>query len=407
MSANPTPVAAGDSEAGDNAPFNALTVLIMVLVGVAGLAALLGLSAFAPDLHQAHSGGGHALSKGATGYSGLVRLAEATGRSPRIVHDPREFTTEDLLVISPEQASVNIGAAMSRAGKPTLVILPKWATVGDPVHAGWVRSAGLLPIAQPVGVMAPGPTFVIERRPAPPGATLVNTDLPAAIRLRAPAQVQVITGVDPAKSQANQSFRPLLTDGHGGVVLAQLDNRALYVLADPDLLNNQALGDEGQAAAALFLLDWLNNTGARGIAFDVSYNGLGDTRGALRLLFEPPFAGGTACLTLALLLAGVSAFGRFGAARPRPRAIAFGKAALVDNAALMVRKAGKEPRMGARYAEMLRHQVVAGKLAGKLDRHPAMDRFAELAQAARAATDRASLLAAARRLHDWKKEITG
>ena len=44
---------------------------------------MLVLGAYAPDLRSGHNGGAHALSNAATGFSGLVRLAEATGRNPR------------------------------------------------------------------------------------------------------------------------------------------------------------------------------------------------------------------------------------------------------------------------------------------------------------------------------------
>jgi len=383
------------TSAADPAPFKALTVLVMVLVGVGGFAALLWVSAFAPDLRAAHSAGGHALSSGATGYSGLVQLAGATGRNPRIVRSARGFRTDDLLVISPELAAVPIGGAMARpATAPLLIILAKWATVEDADHPGWVRTTGLLPLAEPVGVMGPAPTFLMARRPAEAGHWLLNPTLPAAIRLRAPAQLQVIAGIDTAHSHGNTALAPLVTDGQGGIVLARLADRDVYVLSDPDLLSNQAMADEGAAASALALLDQLNGPNGRGIAFDVSMNGFDAARSPLRLLFAAPFVGGTVCLTLALLLAGFAAFHRFGPARSAPRAIAFGKAALVDNAALLVRKAGKEAQMGARYAEVMRQRA----------RGAERGRFAELDAAARAATDRASLLVAARALHDWAGE---
>lgn len=385
-------------------PFNPFTILILVVVGVLGLVALVTLNAYAPDLSEGEHGGAHALSNSAIGFSGLVRLVDATGGHPWIVRDPLFFHTPDLLVVTPENRSVDISTALQRGNRSTLIILPKWATVADPRHTGWVRSTGLLPISEPVGVTAPGWNFRMDRRQTGGNTLLTNDDsLPDSIRLRAPAQLQVITKVDPPSNGAEIAYKPLLTDDQGGVVLIELGARPLYILTDPDILNNQGMGDEAQAASALALLHWLNGAYGKSIAFDVSYNGLGGQRSPLRLLFEPPFAAGTACLTVALLLAGISAFARFGPARPAPRAITFGKAALVNNAALMVRKAGKEARMGALYARVLRQQIKTG---GPAD-HPALGRFAELSTSADTAKDRATLLSAAQALHDWKKEITG
>ena len=373
-----------DATADTGDPFSLRTVAILVLVGVAGLVAMLGLLAFAPQLRGGDNGGGHALSNGATGFAGLVRLSGETGRHPHIVRNARDFDTGDLLVITPEHGTVQIGPAMSRGVGQTLVVLPKWQTVPDPDHAGWVRSDGLLPLAEPAAVTAPEPAFTLARRPAEAGMALVGSGSAAGTRLRAPAQLQVITGIDAAHSTPGITWQPLIGDGHGGVVLARLYGRDDFVLSDPDLIDNQALDDEGRAAAALALLDALRGQG--GIAFDVSLNGLGEQRNPLTLLVVPPFAGATACLALALLLAGVAAFARFGPVVPRPRAIAFGKAALIDNAALMVRKAGLEPRMGARYAAM------AAQIGGPPD--PA------LAAAAVAATNREALLDAAQALYD-------
>ncbi len=55
----------------------------------------------------------------------------------------------------------------------------------------------------------------------------------------------------------------------------------------------------------------------------------------------------------------MQAFGRFGPARARERAIAFGKEALVDNSAALVRKAGRERIMGKRYAALVRERAVS------------------------------------------------
>ncbi|MCH3014581.1 hypothetical protein K3W98_14800, partial [Listeria monocytogenes] len=57
-------------------------------------------------------------------------------------------------------------------------------------------------------------------------------------------------------------------------------------------------------------------------------------------------------------LAGIQATARFGAPRRRERAIAFGKTALIDNAAALVRKAGRQGALGARYGDLVRERAV-------------------------------------------------
>ena len=77
-------VAIGASHEGDGA-FRRATMLLIVAIGTLAFIATLVLGAYAPDLRSGKNGGAHALSNAATGFSGLVRLAEKTGRNPVIV----------------------------------------------------------------------------------------------------------------------------------------------------------------------------------------------------------------------------------------------------------------------------------------------------------------------------------
>jgi hypothetical protein len=384
------------------------------------------LGAYAPDMRSGHNGGGHALSNAAIGFSGLVRLAEATGRNPLIIRDPHEFGSEDLLVATPESGTVDVSAIVQgRVVKPTLMILPKWAAAKDPDHTGWVRVRSLVDPSQPEGVLAPQFKLTINHHPSG-GRPLVTTGgLPANIRFTAPRPLQVITRGDwtPEKFNGrgqtywNGRLNPLVTDGAGGVVLGQIGDAPLYVLSDPDLLDNVGMKDANQAAAALALLDWMNSNEAKTIGFDVTLNGFGRSRSPLKLAFDPPFLAMTLAIAAAILLLGVHAFGRFGAPRRRERAIAFGKAALVDNTALLIRKAGRASRLGGRYAGVIRDQAVAAfgvspRLKGAaidayLDGLGGTARFTDLAAAAEQADDNDQLLAAARALHEWQREKLG
>ncbi|WP_031294454.1 DUF4350 domain-containing protein [Sphingobium ummariense] len=397
--------------------FRGFTVGLMLAIGIVAFAAMLVLGAYAPDLRSGRNGGSHALSTAVTGYAGLVRLAEATGRHPRIVRHPHQYDSEDLLVVTPERGSIDISAALrGREGKPTLFVLPKWLMVPDREHQGWSRYAGLMPLSEPVGVLAPGVRFTMRQYKSG-GGRLVTHDLPAAVRFWAPRPIQVITGIDRNNNQQADSWRdltPLITDRNGGIVLARLGGGPLYVLADPDLLNNRGMKEEDQAASALALLDWMNSTGAEGIAFDVAMNGFGHSQSPLKLLFEPPFLAATLAILAALLLAGIHAFGRFGPLRPRERAVAFGKAALVDNSAALIRKAGREARLGGRYAAVIRERAarifgVPARLKGDavdayLDNLTGRQRFTDLARAAEEAQDRRELMETARALHAWQWE---
>jgi hypothetical protein len=147
--------------------------------------------------------------------------------------------------------------------------------------------------------------------------------------------------------------------------------------------------------------------------FDVTLNGFALEQSLLRTAFEPPFL----ALTLALVVAGALAFWhglmRFGAPRPAPRAIAFGKVALVDNVASLIRMAGREADVAPRYAQLVGEAVAARlhapsglnqrALTAWLEaRHPG---YAGLAHDAAAADGRDETLAAAQALYRWQETM--
>lgn len=387
-------------------PFRTVTVVALVAVGVLTFAGLMLLGAFAPDLKSGRNGGAHALSNAAVGFGALVRLAEATGRDPMIVRDPESFDTTDLLVLTPESGSIDIDDALvAHEGRLTLVVLPKWDTEADDDHRGWVRAQSLKSPFEPQGVFQPTHELSVKRRPSGGQPLLSGSSLPDEVRFRAPRPLQTMTGDD---------LQPLITDGQGGVVLGRLAKTQTFVLADPDLLNNRGMADVAGAGAALALLDWMGPADASSIGFDVTLNGFGRTRSPLKLLFTPPFLAMTLGVVAALALAGWQAWTRFGVPRPRGRVLAFGKGALVDNTALLVRKAGRESAMGARYAAALRERAAAAfaipprvrdeALDRQLDAMPGRLRFSVLAAAVAEADSRPTLLAAARALHRWKDQ---
>jgi hypothetical protein len=434
-------VAIGGADSGSI--FKPATIALMILVGVVGFFGMTVLGAYAPDLEGAGHPGGHAASNSAIGFSGLVRLAGATERNPQIVRDERAWATEDLVVATPEGAAVNLNKIIQARGttKPTLYVLPKWIAQEDKRHKGWVRIVALQPVFQPEGVFAPGLTFAIKRHlDRKPPLSVVDSAVPAAVRFATPAKLQVIERPEKPAAKSSQpppvvvavtppgggedsgggnfdytfdNIHPLITDGSGGIVLGQIDN--LYVLADPDLIDNAAMKRPENAAAALALLDWMNSTGAKSVNFDVVLNGLARTKSVLRLAFDPPILAMTLTLAVMVVLLGIRAAGRFGAPRPRARAIAFGKTALVDNGAMLVRKAGKARRLGGRYAAVIRDQAVQTFGVSARLTPPEVDRyldglgsgaaFTELAAAAERADNNGEMLAAARALYAWKREI--
>jgi hypothetical protein len=147
----------------------------------------------------------------------------------------------------------------------------------------------------------------------------------------------------------------------------------------------------------------------------VTANGLGRSRSPLKLAFDAPFLAVTLTIFAAMLLAGWQALVRFGPVQQRARAIAFGKAALVDNSAALIRKAGREAQLGDRYVDVIRERSVAlfrfppaadpQTLNSRLESLNPNRSFAAAADAAGRATSRDELIAAAKSLNAWIKEV--
>ena len=389
--------------------FSPLTVALMLVIGILGFGGSLLLGAYAPDLRSGHNAGAHALSNAATGYSGIVQLARATGRDPRLIRAEGAWNTGDLVVATPEHGATDMSKFMNaRRGRATLIVLPKWAAVADGEVEGWVNVGGLLPAFDPAGVLAPAKVMTVVRHPSGGAPLRAVRGAPASLAEPAPR---------PLQTMVSAALTPLVTDDAGRIVLGQVKRSRTYILADPDLMNNHGIRRLDHARAALDLLDFVNATGATGIAFDVTLNGLGRGHSPLKLAFEPPFLAMTLAIVVALALVGWQALVRFGSAQPPVRAIAFGKTALIDNSAMIVRKAGREGGLGGRYAALVRERAratfgVPARLTDDeadryLDRLQGSTTFTALVANASRAGHRADMLASAQALHRWQREKTG
>lgn len=396
--------------------FNPRVAIGLIAAGIAFFVALMLLVAYGGGATPRGDGRAHALSGSAVGFKGLVRLVEQF-QDTYLIRGEYDLEGENLLVVTveeqtrPEQLRQLLD---HRHGRATLIILPKWATVADPMRRGWVRSLGpfLGPSAQP----AIGTDVQIRppREDDRPAGIAAGEDILDGLSVPVPRLAQSVSG---------KSLAPLvpLPGVDGAALLARLGDQPHYILADPDLMNNQGLDDAATARAALALIDRLNSTDADGVDFDVTLNGLGEASATgaslLRLAFEPPFLVMTLALFAAALLAGLHGAARFGPIRRERRAIAFGKTALVENSAGLIRLAEREASLGAAYADVVRHEAAREAAAPHWLQGEELDRylnrlgraqprsFSELAADLYNARDRHSLMAAARALFQWKKDI--
>ena len=404
----------GPAAKAEASTFSPMTVLWMVLAGVFSFSAFVVLSAFAPDLRGGADGGAHALSHSAVGFAGLVDLLRDENQAVLISRNSSDARDPNwsLLVLTPGAAVADKALQHFVQSGPTLVVLPKWEVGPDPNIPGWVSKAGLIDAKALQKTLAQNDLAL----------TLARRGDAAQIRLAPASQPgggQPAGRIDQLQTvQFGPAFEPLLVDDHGQAVLIARRDRAVAILADPDLLNTHGLKDPSTALAGQRMINLLR-AGDGPIAFDVSLDGFDSPPSLLKLAFQPPFLGVTLCLAAAAGLMGLHAANRFGPPTQTGRAIAFGKRALADNSAALIRLARREPKMAPRYLELTRAAVAKAlgvtRLSGDaLDAHldhaakaagvtPAL---AEIAPELGAVKTRADLLKVAGALYHWRVEMT-
>jgi hypothetical protein len=247
-----------------------------------------------------------------------------------------------------------------------------------------------------------------------------------------PVPAPLRTGrIDRLQSISGPNLVPLLTGPHGEVLLSRVivtGNRPqtaapVYLLSDPDLLDNQVLSDPARTATALTLVKALTPPSKRpAYVFNLTFNALGLDHDLVHALSRPPYI----AVPLALLIAALglmwAAFARFGPPRLEETRPALGRGVriLADNAARLMAVTLKETRLGPAYAQLVRDQVLKIRGYRQIDPRESPDDLADRisqiykathsysdlrAQAARVMTVH-QLIDVALRLHAWKVEIS-
>ncbi|MGL3822064.1 DUF4350 domain-containing protein [Sphingopyxis sp. R3-92] len=405
------------ASAAHDAGFNPRLIGGVVVIGIVAFIALWALIALGPQLSSGNDGGGHALSKAAPGYAGIVDLLERAGADVELRRQVETTQYEDyepIIVLTPTERTrpEEMKELIEAQGSaPVLIILPKWIAgriPGEAAKPGWVSG----------GVANPPPTRLLPSeyfgevriaRAPQGGGTARGLVAGRELTLALPAQLHTVAG---------DELDTLIAGPGDTAVLARTSNRDLYILSDPDLVNNLAFSSRDKARAAAMLIDAVaEDADADGLAFDLTLNGFGGGRSLLRFAFVPPFIGITLCLIAAGLLALWQAWIRFGPSLKPQRAIPVSKAALIANSADLIRQARRELD-GAdafvhsqRIAIARRLHAPAGLDTAAtdawIDKHlpPDGDLFSSLARRLPLARNTHEFLADAQALHAIRKDL--
>jgi hypothetical protein len=390
--------------------FSPKVILSLVLVGIVAFAGLAVLAAYAPDLRSGQDGRAHALSKSAIGFAAAPILMKRLGQAP-VVSRSRTLNLEDAAVVLTPEGNEKADALKPFAEAGTvLIVMPKWIAAPDPMRRGFVRKVGLVHGDHDRLLAAYSKVTRIGAAPKAAKPVLRGAGGPFAPGTHLP-----LGTIDRLQTVSGEGWAPALVDSAGSMVLAQSRKHPnVWLLADPDLLNNQGLASLANARAGVAILDAASAGGERTLMFDVTLNGYERGRGIGRTMLEPPWLAATLIGVAAAILMGLHALARFGQPRRRERAFALGAQALVDNSAGLVRMARREHELAPAYAALTRALVTRAAGGHTAEEHwlehlaerRGMTPPSELAAEAEQAKTRDDLLAVARKLYDWRGEMT-
>jgi len=398
--------------------FSPRVAIILFLVGVFSFSAFITLSTFAPEVSE-NDARAHALSRSAVGFAGIVKLARATGAIVNVSRTQPEAQSRPLFVVLTPDSKVAHEDIGRLGGQAVLVILPKWLAIPSFDHPGWVMASTPMSEATVARILEDIAPKLAVAREAAPFRPVLDVDWKET---RATTRGDAIRPgkIESLQTIAAPNLLPVMTTRQGKTVLGVVrddEGPDVYVLSEPDLLNTQGIADLDTARAGMALLDTFRAP-SEPITFDVTLNGYARSRNLLRLALEPPLLAATLSFLLVAALIAWRAATRDGPTAARGRALAYGKRTLADNSAALIRLAGREHKMAARYADLIR-ALVAERIgvardgcettSAELDRIAAMrglgTRFSDLAAQAAAAQSGADAVSAARRLHTWTEEM--
>ncbi len=341
-------------------PFSKRTLAIIIAVAVVSLGAAAALTILGEDLNEtAPSAGADSYSVSAIGHRGLVNILEKLD-IPVIKsrgNSSDKAKNGVLLVLEPtvsDDASKRRLRDLVKAAPRVIVVLPKWYGSAE-VRAPWIDDVDLLPPKEVEDVLAaldlPFTSLTISR--GGPGSDFRGDDITKSPILKH----------DPQVVDGGANFEALVRDANGFALLFKAGN--VYVLADPDVMNNHGLRKAENALFSVNLIEQLRSGGP--VIVDEVVHGYAQQPSLLRTLFRFPLVLATLQVLICALLAIWAAMVRFGPRKAAAPPIAPGKDFLIQNTAALLHYGGHHADALRRYLlqsiAAVRHALHAPALA--------------------------------------------
>jgi hypothetical protein len=265
-------------------------------------------------------------SRSALGHAGIAEILQKLG--VRVVKSRygslNKVGNADLLVIAEpplDEGSLDSLVQLSQAHR-VLLVLPKRDGTPSREHPGWIAEAKLLP-APPIQLLLTA--LDIDATVSYTRQAVVWKPNVLDVEPKIPSPVQLVESKD---------MQPLVATGRGALVAHFVHGRwGIWVLSDPDVMENHGLSQSANAAFAVALINRLRGPNGR-VVFDETIHGfVSQPPSPLRLLFTFPYVLATAQGVLAIGLLLWATVGRFGKAEPMAPALESGKLGLIRNIA--------------------------------------------------------------------------
>ncbi|HLG88286.1 MAG TPA: DUF4350 domain-containing protein [Alphaproteobacteria bacterium] len=356
-------------------------------------------------------------SRSAIGYAGLAEMLNRLGiETVKSQYDSlSKVGPGGLLVLAepPPMGPIDSRFAGLLEAKSVLVILPKWQGEQSKDDHRWIEAVHLASAADAEATI----DFMVGQ------SKIVRTDTAPHWDKNELGPTPKLT--EPVQVMKSDRLRPILASGDEMLIGEyKIGKRRIWIVSDPDAIDNHGLAVAGNPGFALALIDAL--TGHKGrVVFDETIHGYVATPPSpFTLLFKFPYVIVTALGAAALLLLLWGTTGRFGAPETTAPALAAGKQGLIENAARLIASTGHFRSVTQRYVRATirdtARQLHAPRqfddrgLVAWLERvGQARGVPTDLAEIARKAAmlsdalepDRASLAELAQNIHRWKTEI--
>jgi hypothetical protein len=359
--------------------------------------------------------GPSAYSRSAIGHAGFADMLQRLGMPVvKSRNNSADKLGKDGVLVLAEPRPTAVSEPALRAlleARAVLLVLPKWTGKASEKKPGWLATAEEKPPAQAQWALnlVGGGEVVRERQPPIWGTNLLGR----TPKLESP--VQLMRAVP---------MRAIIA-GPAGILLGELNkNRAIWVLADPDVIANHGIGQGENAALALAIINRLRGHDGP-VVFDETIHGyLAQSATPLALLVQFPFVVATLMVVAALGLLLWATMARFGAPQTAPPPLSAGRQGLLQNVAQLITFAGHQQVMVRRYVQetvretarqlhaprglsgepLARWLTRVGEARGvTVDCAAVIGEVEQLADRRR--SDLGPLVRLAREIHRWRREI--